>query len=69
MFYSTSLIMFGTLKEIVPVRKFEAVTEESSESRYEEKDQADYEGEDPGTESFVTVNQPTVLSQTGQTIA
>ena len=40
-----------------------------NESRYEEKDQADYEGEDPGTESFVTVNQPTVLSQTGQTIA
>ena len=53
------------------MRKFGAVTEETSESRYEEKDQADYEGEDedPGTESFVTVNKPTVLSQTGQTIA
>ena len=51
------------------MRIFEAVTEEPSESRYEEKNQADYDGEDPGTESFVTVNQPTVLSQTGQTIA
>ena len=45
------------------------VTEEPSEEGYEEKTEADNGDDDPGTEALVTMTQPSVLPQAGQTLA
>ena len=44
------------------------VTQETKESRYEEK-KADYDHDDPRTEGLVTMTQPRVLPQAGLTVA
>ena len=43
------------------------VTQKTNETKYEEK-KADYDDDEPRTEGLVTMTQPCVLPQTGQTV-